>query len=406
MNDLKEKTETPTRDISSAGILPALTPGIAFPVATTNVARPAWMTAEEDAEVCESVGKFMAIIKGNPSDVRLTTQVYKLGEAGSKELLPHTALYDRKIAVVMQESKEGSPTNKSLLQIKQELDTINPAILAQQPITVKALVFFSKTRLPKVQEVLDMVYARRETVISTVDGIKKGLWETKDRLIANLTDIATIYDGLVKGHHLTERDIHFGELLRVDLQSVVDQTEDPIAKQNLEQVLADLTTVIINLRSEVAANEIFFAGAQKLAQVTNMQLSNITGIVRLLERSVLANLGLRVASAEIAESVNVTEQLKGTIGTTILDTTKQIGATADQMNKARASALINMESLQQSCKAMEEIYEKQAAANKMVIEVGGQTIGQLKELTGRLRKRIEGQDGVAAPLLEKGGEQS
>jgi uncharacterized protein YaaN involved in tellurite resistance len=389
--------------VQEQGAAPAaIVPDLSFPLAPAG-ARPKWMAEVVEGEVREGVRKFMLSIKENPTDIRLTTQVYKLGESGSKELLPHTALYERKISVVMKESQDGSPTNKSLLQIKQELDQINPAILANQPIPVKVLVFFSKSRLPKAQEVLDMIYAKRETVMSTVNGIKEGLWETKDRLLANLTDIATIYDGLVKGHQLLERDIYFGELLREELTAFVAQTDDPVAKQNLEQVLADLTTAVINLRSEETANQLFFAGAQKLAQVTNMQISNITGIVRLLERSVLANLGLRVASAEIAESVNVTEQLKHSIGQTILDTTKQIGDTADKMNQARSSALINMESLEQSCVAMEEMYAKQAAANKMVIEVGGQTAAKLKELSGRLRKRVEGEQGVTTPLLSREG---
>jgi len=264
-------------------------------------------------------------------------------------------------------------------------------------------ILFTKMRLPKAQEVLDMIYSRRETVKSTVDGIKAGLWETRDRLTANIADLAAIYEGLLKGERLVERDRYFGELLIEKLTLYLPTIEDAIAKQNLEQVLADVTTAVINLKTEENANYLFFSGAQNLAKLTNMQISNINGISRLLERSVLANLGLRVVSAELATSINVTEQMKKTIGDTIKDTSEQINESTDKLIAARSSATINLDALEAACSQMEEVYEKMATANKEVIEKGGETSKHLSEMNAKLRQRVENSHNQMQPL--DGGKQ-
>lgn len=352
--------------------------------------RPQWLDHDGDMLVKNGVEQFMLAIRQNPTDITISTKVYGLGQDGAKELLPNTKLFERKIATIMTENQEGSPTNRTLLQLKQELDQVNPVVLSQQPISVKVAILFSKTRLPKSQEILDMIYARRETVKSTVDGLKVALWETRDRLTTNIADIDAIYKGLEKGQRLIQRDIYFGELLAVELKKEVDMTTDEIAKQNLEQVLADLTTAIINLKTEENANMQFFAGAQNLAKLTNMQASNITSVTNILERSVLANLALRVVATELAASVAATEQLKKTIGDTIADTAKVINQSTDTLIAARSSAAINLEALEEGCKQLEEVFAKQANANREIIEKGTQTSRKLSELTARLSARIDG----------------
>jgi uncharacterized protein YaaN involved in tellurite resistance len=358
-------------------------------VASSAQNRPQWLTPEMETEVRTGVVKFMELIRQNPTDISLSTKVYSLGQDGAKELMPHTALYERKIKTIMSENQTGSPANKTLLQLKQELDQVNPAVLSKLPISVKGFLWMKDNRLPMAQEILDMIYAKRETVQSTVDGIKASLWETRDRLITNLADIGSIYKGLEKGQRLIQRDIYFGELLSEDLSALVAQTTEVLAVQNLEQVLADLTTSVINLKTEENANMQFFSGAINLAKLTNMQCSNITSVTNILERSVLANLGLRVVASELAASVAAVEQLKHTIGETIADTGRIINKTTDIMIEAKASASISIEGLEEGCRQLDEAFNKQAAANHQIIELGTQTSHKLSDLTARMRSRIE-----------------
>lgn len=357
------------------------------------VIQPAWMKADEQIELQNKVDLFMDAIKEDPTSIQLSNRVYDLGKEGARALMPHTNLFEKNMAEIMKDSQEGSPVNATLLKIKQEMDTINPAIIKEQPIAVRALVFFKKHRLPKADEILETIYTRRETVKSTIDGLEKGLWASRDKLMENLADLEGIYNGLLEGHRLIERDIYFGQLVHAKLSDFVNEVTEPIAKENLEQLLADITTQIINLQTEENANVQFFAGARAMVKLTRQQISNINGMTGLLKRTVLANLGLRAAATELQQSVAVTEAMKEAIGKTIADTGKQINQMGDTLTDARSKAMISLEGLEEGCRQLEEFFEKQANANREVIAKGGETSRRLAELTGKMKSRITDQSG-------------
>lgn len=267
---------------------------------------------------------------------------------------------------------------------------INPSAVEKVPIHYKVALIFSRTRFPGSQEVLNIISERRETIKSTIDGLKEGLWRMKDDLVENMNDLVSIYEGLLKGQRLTERDIYIGQLLHGEISKFLSEITDEIARQNIEQVLADLTSQVINLQTEENANMQFFAGAQALAKLTRQQIQNITGLSGLLARTVLANLGLRAVASELGRSLAVTEQMKKAIGDTIADTGTQINQYGDQLNAARANAMINLEGLRKGCEELESFFTKQSDANRMIIKEGMSTSRSLSDMTSRLRKRVEG----------------
>lgn len=352
--------------------------------------RPSWMKDDEEAKLRENLKEFVSIVKSNPTDVGLAMQVYQLGESGAKELMPHTALYEKKITDIMHTGGTESPVNKNLLQLKQTIDLVNPSVVEKQPIPYKVALFFTKNKLPGSQEVLNIISERRETIMSTITGLKEGLWEMKDTLLSDMNDLVAIYNGLLKGQRLIEKDVYFGQLLHGEIQAFLNGITDEISRQNIEQLLADLTSQIINLQTEENANMQFFAGAQAMAKLTRQQVQNISGLSRLLERTVLANLGLRAVAGELGRSLSITEQMKQTIGETLADTGKQINQYGDQLNNARSQAMINLSGLEKGCVELEEFFTKQAVANRQIIDVGIQTSRQLSGMTSRMRKRVEG----------------
>ena len=341
------------------------------------------------------VDEMTAGIKVNPADIRLSMHVSNLGKGGAVALLPHTELFEQKLSAVMKEATEGSSTQTSLIAIEVQLDTINPAVLrnTEMGFKQKAFVLFSRTvsRLPKGEEILNLIAERRETVMSTIKGIKSGLWSQKDLLLTNLADLFNIYEGLLAGHRLIEEDIYFAQELHVRVKEIVETLEvGSLERQNMEQFLADLTAAIVRLQTEENANMQFFAGTQQMANATRSQVSNIETYMSLMERAVLANLGLRVAAAQLAKSVAVTGQLRDAIGQTMVDTAGQIADSGEKAAMARAEAAINIDKLEEGCAILEAHFDKMALMNTEIIDKGTQTSRRLQELTGRMRAGGEG----------------
>ncbi len=361
-------------------------------------AKPKWMDADKEQEANMIADKFMEKVKTNPNDIMLSQEINSLGDDGSRAMMPQVELYDKKIATLMKDNQEGSLKNATLLEFKKATDFINPAVLKQQPVTTKVAFLFKKTGLPGSEKVLSMIYDRRETVKSTLTGIKKTLWEISEGLKSDLIQLDAVYKGLLSGQQLIERDIYIGQRIHNQLTAYVATLPEGISKQNVEEVLATVTTVINSLQTEENVNLQFFAGSQMVAKLTIQQLDNIKRMSNLLERSILASLGLAVVAAELSASVKVTEGLKEAIGNTLVDTATSLNKTGDQITKARSEAIVNIDKLEEACNQLDDLFKKQANANKEIINNGAATSQRLTKLSQKLRERVEDGKGSVESL--------
>jgi len=282
----------------------------------------------------------------------------------------------------------------TLTQLKRHLDTVNPSIVRNEEIDFKEkfMGIFNRTvsRVPKGSELLDIIYERKETVGSVVNGLKERLFEQKDMLQKNMVDLVGIYKGLQAGNVLLQRDIYFGQLLHVAAKEFCDTLEaGSMERINMEQFLADLTSIVLGLMTQEAANLQFFAGTQDLSRGTRGQVSNITRYSRLMQDTVLANLGMRVAAKALEASVETTNMMKDTIGNTMVDTAKTIARTGEAIVKSRADATINLDKLEEGFNILNEHYENMAKGNQQIIEFGTKTSARMQAMTETIRNRVE-----------------
>jgi len=98
-----------------------------------------------------------------------------------------------------------------------------------------------------------------------------------------------------------------------------------------------------------------------------------------MEKTVLANLGLRV----------VAKGLGDTISNTIADTAKSNEKTQEKLIKARSEGYINLEKLQEGVDALERSFTRQAKANELIIQQGVSVSNKVRETTNRIESRID-----------------
>lgn len=362
--------------------------------------RPEWMSDEEAEKLNVASDTFVTALKSNAHDIGLSDQMAKLGKASGEQMLPYTSLFERKVSVLMKQNQEGSPVSGTLLQVKQQMDLVNPAVIRSRTIPLKIL-FFSLgfiRRLPNGQEVLDQIYANRETVSSLITGLKKNLFVISENLRKDQVEIRKIYTGLYMGQRLLERDIYFGHVLAQKMKSFVESMPEGNDKENVKAALAELIARLIFLKDEELANQQFFANARMMDTLTRGQIHNIVNLSRLLERSVLASLGLAVTAAELAESVKITGALRDAIGTTLVDTAETIERTSETLIAQRAEGGIDIDKLTDATAAIERAIDLHRKANDRIISDGGQTLERLEQMTSRLRAHNDG--GHASMLAE------
>lgn len=363
--------------------------------------RPKWMKPEDESEAQKMAEALVAEVKASPADVRLLLKAQALGQDGNRMMVQPLALYDKKVTIALRDNQEGSKVNQTLLDLKRQMDLVNPAVLRSKPLPVRwTLGLLSK--VPDGDKVLKMIYESRETVRSTVNGLVENLRIDADNIEANVEDLAQIYRDLLTSQQAIERDIYVGQMVLRDLKEHLASMDEGPERENVMQFTADLTTQVISLMGEENLNLQFFAGAQALAKLSTAQLHNIRNLGRLLQRSVLANLGLNVAAGELVTSMQLTKQLGDAISNTVSQTAADLKKAGSEMTRMRSQGALNLAALESACSDMEQFFEGMARANGQIIELGGQTMRHLEGMTSRLRRRVEsGHASMVAGSVEK-----
>ena len=93
--------------------------------------RPAFLDDAADAELQKQAAAIVDAVLQNPTDVKVTAGVYRIGSDCMTQNTGYVQLMEAKIGDVMKEIGEGNPVAKSLIAIKTELDLVNPAVVSQ-----------------------------------------------------------------------------------------------------------------------------------------------------------------------------------------------------------------------------------------------------------------------------------
>jgi hypothetical protein len=354
--------------------------------------KPKALSDEDNETLQQKVSEWLELVKSDPASLQLSSDIYQLGTEAANEVMPHTKLYDTMISGIMGEQQKGpveGTRDYNLLQYKQHMDLVNPAILAKQPIPVRFVGWLGVKGLPGADKVLDIIYENKETVKTAVDGLKLGLMANSNQLDAQLADLIIIYNGLRKADALLKNDIYFGQLLHVAIHRLVNDLDDGLGKQNLETVLADLTTQVNSLLVEENMYTQFFAGSQQTAKMVRYQQNQLKQMVRLMENAVLANLGLKVVANSLAKSVDMTAAMGNIIADTMADTGHTTEKTSEKLRNARIKGNINLDKLKEGMEALERTFIAEANANKLIIEKGVQVSQQVSAMTDKLEAHLD-----------------
>ncbi|MCK5838009.1 MAG: toxic anion resistance protein, partial [Desulfobacula sp.] len=210
--------------------------------------------AVEDIQAIEAkANEFLEKIKADPSDWQLGNFVFSLGQEIMDETQAQVTLYDRKMGNVLKNvaADDSSPVGKNILAIKMELDKVNPTMVAraEMPFQKKMLGLFTKTvnRLPKGDEVLKIIAERRETVNSTIDGIRDHLRNESDQVAFDASELSTICDTLKEIQPRLQERIYLGQIIWQKLMEHMETLEDPRIKEALTTLTSDLAMAVVDL---------------------------------------------------------------------------------------------------------------------------------------------------------------
>ncbi len=352
--------------------------------------------AVEDIQAFEiKANEFLEKIKKDPSDWQLGNFVFGLGQEIMEETQTQVSLYDRKMGNVLKNVAldNSSPVGKNILAIKTELDKVNPTMVAkaEMPFQKKMLGFFTKTvnRLPKGDEILRIIAERRETVNSTIDGIRDHLRNEADQVAFDASELSTICDTLKEIQPRLQEQIFLGQIIWQKLMDHLGTINDPKNKEALTTLTSDLAMAVVDLQTIDNSNLQTRFGGEMMVRNSHLVRRLVQRTDMILSTAVKNALAVRVAAEQQMETLQHLDMVQQAAAETMKDTAKVIGNAAIKGAKMSQSMTVNIEALEEACQTYEQAFETYALISQETINIASQSSNALGKMNDRFRARTD-----------------
>ncbi len=387
-------TQAQAPDLSS--ITEASGQGALVPVQSPNElipVRPKYISDERDQEIVNRAHDFVAKVKAEPSDWKLGDYIFKLGHEIMDNTKIQVSLYDRKMGEVLKVVAEGdSPIAKDILSVKTQLDLVNPVMVKSKEISVteKVMKIFNKTvmRLPKGDEIIRIIAERRETVKSTIDGIRIHMMQEADKITKDSAELGVICDHLKELQPALQEEIYKGQLIWKLLMEYINELSGSV-KESISNLTSDLAMAIIDLQTIDNSNLQTRFGGEMMIRNSRLVRRLIQRTDTILTSSVANALAVRVAAAQQMETLSHLDTIQQSIGKTMVDTSKVVGDSAIKSAKMSQRMGVNIQFLQEACDNYEQAAEAYAQICSETIKVATQSSNALNTMNEKFRERTD-----------------
>jgi len=380
-------------EVTQAGGQGALTP-VQAPSELVPV-QPKHLTVEDIQAVETDADAFVEKVKSEPSDWQLGNFVFSLGREIMEQTQAQVSLYDRKMGSVLKNvaADDRSPVGKNILAIKTELDKVNPTVVAktEMPLPKKMMGLFTRTvnRLPKGDEILKVIAERRETVNSTIDGIRNHLRNEADQVAFDAAELSQICDALKEIQPRLQERIYLGQVIWEKLMGHIETVSDPRIKEALTTLTSDLAMAVVDLQTIDNSNLQTRFGGEMMVRNSHLVQRLVQRTDMILSTAVKNALAVRVAAEQQMETLQHLDMVQQAAAETMKDTAKVIGDAAVKGAKMSQSMTVNIQALEEACNTYEQAFETYAQISKETISIASQSSTALGQMNDKFRARTD-----------------
>lgn len=295
------------------------------------------------------------IIK-SPDDISLSAQVSEIGKDAVSINTQSISLIEDKVD---RNPFDSEGFNKTLSQIKSELDLINPEVVGSKkhPFKTKLLWIIPWTvkRLPKSKEVMSLINEQKDATKDTIEGLQSHLWHEQDKSIRNSVELSKINDNLKESEQGLKLAIYQGSLVWQGLSDAVENETDDVRRSALQRVLNDVATAVVDLQTVQTLNDQTRMGAESL-------IHNTTGINRIVGRinnillpSVANMLAVKAAANQQRDIVSMSNAIMESASETIKNTAKEVRQTVVETAQMNSGSMVSLDAIQESCNEFDQM---------------------------------------------------
>jgi hypothetical protein len=355
--------------------------------------RPTHLDGEQDRELGSDAREFAEAVISDPTNFELGDRIFDLG-ANSRNLIDtQVSLFDAAMGTVLKDiNADGEGTFKgNMLQLKMQVDQINPTMVGQEEcIKDKVGRFFKKTiwRVPKGDELLTIIYERRETTRTTIQGLQNELRKHGEAVNLHAAELITICNTLKDCQPPLHEEIYWGQMAWQFIMERLEKVTDPMARENITMLTADLATAVVDNQQLDNMNlQTRYGGGLTIRNARHV--GRVIRSTSTLLGGVAGALAVRAAAAQQMKTMEVADMMQDAIGQTMVDTAEQVGKAVVASAEQAARMDKNIAYLQEACNKYEFAAQALTQVCANTIKAASLSTNKLNEMNALLKARAD-----------------
>ena len=344
-------------------------------------------TLEKKAE--EFVDQIIAFTADNHDETgERKNAVEDYGSAIQRKAAKQTQMLKQPLKDMSRQSEDGGGVAKSLIDLKVEVESLDPAKFNFEPGWMTRTLGF----LPFIGTPMKKYFSKYESAQTAINAIIHSLEKGRDELTRDNTTLNEDQKLMRESTHELQKAITVGQLMDQKLSYRLERdigSEDPRHKFIKEELLFPLRQRIMDLQQQLAVN-------QQGVLATEVLMRNNRELIRGVNRA----LNVTVSALEVAVTVAVAltnqeivlkkiDALTNTTNSLIGGTAERLKTQGAEIQKRAASSQLDIETLKQAFLDINTALEDISTFRSEALPQMAETIIEMDQLTEKAEESIQ-----------------
>ncbi len=349
------------------------------------VRRPQGLDDRAAGDLSREAEGLAASILAQPGDRKAGRQVSAMGVREQQRASKEIGLLKTRVGTMLKQLEgDGAEIPKTLVQLRNTMDEINPQVLSQPTGLAKWL-----GRAPGIGKVLKRVAVKYESVQTQIDHIMAGLRNGKDKLLMDSAELEQLYDQVSVAQQGVQQSAYVGELLWQKLEEASDEAPDPARRQKLQAMLQRVAMRVQDLRTMEQVNLQFFASIDMTLQNNDMLCEQIDRTVMVTQSLLTVGLAIQAALASQKQIATAVRQVQDSTAAMLEANAAAIGQQAKEIGDMQNNPVIALDRVKNAYNSLVGAMDEMERIRSVGTEKARAGIAELTRMSAALEPRTE-----------------
>ena len=345
---------------------------------------PKGLDSAAESALAERAAELAGKVTAEPGDRQLSRQLGALGAREQQSAAQEINLLKTRVGTLLNEvDGEGGEIPKALVELRHQMDEINPHVLSQPGKLGRLL-----GRTPVIGKVLKKIAVKYESVQTQIDAIMAGLRAGKDRLLQDNAELEQLYQQVKQAQLGIQQSAYVGELLWQKLDDALLDC-DPGERQKLQAMMHRVAMRVQDLRTMEQVNLQFFVSIDMTLQNNDTLGEQVDRTVMVTQNLLTVGLAIQAALAQQKKVAKAVKSVQETTAAMLEANAAAIGGQTAEIGEMQNNPVLALESVKNAHNTLLEALDKMDEIRQLGTEKARSGIAELNKMSAALEPKVE-----------------